>query len=169
MNRTLSSSSLSMSRAMLFSLTVIFEGRVENHSLSSVISMAATSEIVFPSIRKHFVFSFSRVPWQTGHSTFSSMSSTIPGKETISDTFPSPTRNSSSLPNIIWVTASSGMVAIGSYREKLYFLAMERITSNFLFSRTFPRGTIPPSAIEMLLSGIIVSMLMSTIIPSPLQ
>ena len=47
--------------------------------------------------------------------------------------------------------------------------AIDLIMSNFFVSRILPRGTIPPSAIETLLSGMIVSMLISTIIPSPLQ
>ena len=58
---------------------------------------------------------------------------------------------------------------MGSYNEKLYFRAMERIMSNFLVSLIFPNGTIPPSAIDTLLSGTIVSMFTSTIIPRPLQ
>ena len=131
--------------------------------------MADTSEMVLPSILKHFVFSLRRVPWQTGHSILSSMSSTIPGNDTISERLPSPTLNSSSLPNMMWDMASSGTVSMGSYREKLYFLAIERIMSNFLFSRTLPSGTIPPSAMETLRSGMIVSIFTSTIMPSPLQ
>ena len=97
------------------------------------------------------------------------MSSTIPGNDTISERLPSPTLNSSSLPNMMWDMASSGTVSMGSYREKLYFLAIERIMSNFLFSRTLPSGTIPPSAMETLRSGMIVSIFTSTIMPSPLQ
>ena len=158
-----------MSRAILFSLVFSFPGNDANHSLSSVISIAATSEIVLPSILKQRAFSFSLVPWQTGHTIFSSMSSTIPSNVTISDRLPSPTRNNSSLPNMMCEMASSGIESIGSYREKLYFRAIERIMSYFLVSRIFPSGTIPPSAIETDRSGMIVSIFTSTIIPSPLQ
>ena len=154
---------------MLFSLAFSFGGRLSNHFPSSVISMAATSDMVLPSILKHLVFSFRRVPWQTGHSTLSSMPSTMPLNDTISDRLPSPTLKSSSLPNIIWETASSGIDAIGSNNENPYFLAMERMTSNFLVSRILPRGMMPPSAMDTLLSGIMESMFTSTIIPSPLQ
>ena len=169
MKRTRSPSSLRISLAMLFSLSFSLDGRLVNHSSSCVISMAATSEIVLPSILKHLVFSFRRVPWQTGHSTLSSMSSTIPPKETISDRLPSPILKSSSLPNMMWDMASSGTDAIGSNNEKPYFLAMERMTSNFLVSLIRPSGMMPPSAIDTLLSGIMVSIFTSTIIPSPLQ
>ena len=58
---------------------------------------------------------------------------------------------------------------MGSYSENEYFLAIERIMSNLWFSRIFPRGTMPPSAMDLLLSGMMVSMFMSTICPSPLQ
>ena len=154
---------------MLFSLTFSFSGRDANQALSSVISIAATSAMVFPSILKQRAFSLRRVPWQTGQTIFSSMSSTIPSNETISDRLPSPTRNSSSLPNMMCEMASSGTESTGSYREKLYFRAIERIMSYFLVSRIFPSGTIPPSAIETDRSGMIVSIFTSTIIPSPLQ
>ena len=147
-----------MSRAILFSLVFSFPGNDANHSLSSVISIAATSEIVLPSILKQRAFSFSLVPWQTGHTIFSSMSSTIPSNVTISDRLPSPTRNNSSLPNMMCEMASSGIESIGSYREKLYFRAMERIN-----------GTIPPSAIDTDLSGMMEFISTFTIIPSPLQ
>ena len=158
-----------MSRAILFSLVFSFPGNDANHSLSSVISIAATSEIVLPSILKQRAFSFSLVPWQTGHTIFSSMSSTIPSNVTISDRLPSPTRNNSSLPNMMCEMASSGIESIGSYREKLYFRAMERITSYFLVSRILPSGTIPPSAIDTDLSGMMEFISTFTIIPSPLQ
>ena len=65
--------------------------------------------------------------------------------------------------------ASSGIESIGSYREKLYFRAMERITSYFLVSRILPNGTIPPSAIDTDLSGMMEFISTFTIIPSPLQ
>ena len=114
MNWTLSPSSLRMSRAMLFSLAFSLPGSDRNHSFSSVISIAATSAMVFPSILKHRAFSLRRVPWQTGQTIFSSMSSTIPSNVTISDSPPSPTRNSSSLPKMMCEMASSGIVSIGS-------------------------------------------------------
>ena len=83
---------------MAFSRALNTPGNCPSHARKVLISIAETSDMSFPSMRKHFVFSFSRVPWHTGHSTFSSMSSTTPGKDTISERFPSPTRNSSSDP-----------------------------------------------------------------------
>ena len=131
--------------------------------------MAETSEMVFPSILKYVVSLFRRVPPQTGHVIFSFMSPTIPENETISDDVPSPTLNSSSEPKTIRDTTSSGSSSIGSYSEKLYLRAMDLMTSNFFVSRIFPKGTIPPSAMDAERSGMIVSMLTSTIIPRPLQ
>ena len=154
---------------MALSLFPNTPSRVLNHCWSWPISIADTSEMVLPSILKYVVSLFRRVPLQTGQVIFSLMSPTIPGNATISDEPPSPTLNSSSEPNTRSETISSGRSSIGSYREKLYFLAIERIMSNFLVSRILPRGTIPPSATDTLRSGMIVSMLTSTMIPSPLQ
>ena len=158
-----------MSRAIRLSLFAKLPSKENNHSLSAVISMAATSEIVLPSILKYVVSLFRRVPLQTGHTIFSLMSFTIPGKETISEEVPSPTRNISSEPKIISEMTSSGSSSIGSYKEIPYLRAMERIMSNFRVSLILPRGTMPPSAIETDLSGMMVSILTSTMIPRPLQ
>ena len=166
---TLSLSSFNISRAMVFSLALNFPSSESSHSFNAEISIADTSDIVFPSILKYSVSMFRRVPWHTGHTTLSGISSTIPGNATISDEAPSPTRKSSSEPKTIRGITSSGISLMGSYREKSYLRAMERIISNFLVSLTFPNGTIPPSAMDMLLSGTIVSMFTSTIIPNPLQ
>ena len=168
-NSTLSCSSLSMSEAMAISLEDSLPGRERSHSSRSVISMAATWSIDLPSILNSLAFSFRRVPPQTGHTTFSSMSSTIPPKFTISMSWPSPMRKKSSEPKTIWLRASSGTSEIGSNMENPYFLAIARITSYFLLSRTFPSGTMPPSAMLRLLSGTMLSMFTSTIIPRPLQ
>ena len=154
---------------MTLSLFASFPSSEANHSASWLISIAATSEMVFPSILKYVVSLLSLVPPQTGHVILSWMSPTIPENDTISEDVPSPTLNSSSEPKTIKDTTSSGSSSIGSYNEKLYFLAIERITSNFLVSRIFPRGTTPPSAIDTERSGITVSMFTSTMIPRPLQ
>ena len=169
MNCVLSPSSFNMSLAMVFSLGVNFEGSPLSHSARADISIAATSEIVFPSMRKQLVCSLRRVPWQTGHTTFSSISLTMPGKDTISDIVPSPTLKSSSEPNTIKDMTSSGNSSIGAYNETPYFLAIECITAYFRVSLILPRGTIPPSAMDTERSGMMVSILTSTIIPRPLQ
>ena len=134
-----------------------------SHLLRWLISIAATSEIVLPSILKYLVSLLSLVPLQTGQTIFSFMSPARPGYETISEESPSPTLKSSSEPYTIRSTISSGRSSIGSYSENAYFLDMERIMSNFLVSRILPRGTTPPSAIEMDLSGMTESMFISTI------
>ena len=154
---------------MAFCLESSREGRLSIHTASSEISMALTWEMSFPSMRKQRAFPFSRVPWHTGQTTLSSMSPTTPGQLTISESAPSPTRKNSSEPYITRVTASSGRAAIGSYSEKPCFRDMERSISNFFPSRMRPSGTIPPSAIETSLSGMMLSMFTSTTVPSPLQ
>ena len=58
---------------------------------------------------------------------------------------------------------------MGSNSENPYLLAIERMMSNFLFSRIFPSGIIPPSAIDLPLSGIMLSICTLRILPSPLQ
>ena len=165
----LSFSSLSMSRAMSLSLCPSLPSRESTQSFRCEISMAETSDMVLPSILKYCVSWLSLVPWHTGHTIFSVMLPVMPGKDTISEEAPSPTLKSSSEPYMIRVTASSGISSIGEYMEKLYFLAMDLIMSNFFVSRTLPSGTMPPSAIDTEVSGIMLPMFMSTIIPSPLQ
>ena len=154
---------------MMLSRFPKLSSRERSHVSSWLISIAATSEMVFPSILKYVVSLFSLVPPHSGQTIFSFMSLTIPENATISEDVPSPTLNSSSDPNTMSEITSSGSSSIGSYSENAYFLAMDLMMSNFLVSLILPNGTMPPSAIEMLLSGIMDSMFTSTMIPSPLQ
>ena len=59
---TLSRSSFRISRAMAFSLALSFPSSESSHSFNAEISIADTSDIVFPSILKYSVSRFSRVP-----------------------------------------------------------------------------------------------------------
>ena len=61
------------------------------------------------------------------------------------------------------------MSAIGSYSEKPYLRAMARTTSNLRVSRSFPSGTMPPSAMLSARSGTMLSMSTFTMRPRPLQ
>ena len=169
MNWTRSRSSLRMSRETFSSRWLKPAGMSSSHLRSSVISIAATSAMVFPSIRKQRASFDRRVPWQSGHTTVSSIWSITPPQASISDRPPSPTRNSSSEPYTSSMTASSGSVPMGSYRLKPYFRAMERTMSNFRLSRTFPSGAMAPSAMDLVRSGMMVSTLTSTMVPRPLQ
>ena len=74
----LSLSSLSMSLAIRLSRFPNFPSRLDSHSIRSEISIAATSEMVLPSILKQEASWLSLVPWHTGHTILSEMSSTIP-------------------------------------------------------------------------------------------
>ena len=103
-----------MSEAMVFSLSLSFPGRASSQAESSLISIAETSLMVFPSILKQPVSFLSLVPPHTGHTIFSSMSSATPAKLVISLIPPSPTRNISSEPYTRRLRASSGMAAMGS-------------------------------------------------------
>ena len=154
---------------MMFSRFPNFPSRECSQSESREISIAATSEMVLPSILKYEVSLLSLVPPHSGHTVLSCMSPVIPENETISDDVPSPTLNSSSEPKTISEITSSGSSSIGAYNEKSYLRAMDLMMSNFFVSRTLPRGTMPPSAIDFDLSGIIVSMFTSTMMPRPLQ
>ena len=169
MNLTRSRSSLRMSLETFSSFWLKPAGILSSHVASSEISIAETSEMVFPSTRKHIASLLRRVPPHTGHTTVSSMFSMTPPQVSISVRFPSPTRKRSSEPYTRRLTTSSGRVPIGSYRLNPYLRAMARIISNLRFSRTFPRGTIPPSATLLLRSGMIVSIFTSTMVPRPLQ
>ena len=169
MNCTRSRSSLRISRDTFFSRWLKPLGMRSSHSRSSVISMAATSGMVFPSTLKHRASLLRRVPPHTGQVTVSSILSSTPLQLSISVRLPSPTRKRSSEPYTSRLTASSGRASTGSYRLKLYLRAMARMISNLRFSRTRPRGTMAPSATLLLRSGIMVSMFTSTMVPSPLQ
>ena len=169
MNCTRSRSSFRMSRDTFFSRWLKPSGMVSSHLRSSVISMAATSGMVLPSTRKQRASAFRRVPLQTGQVTVSSMLSITPPQLSISVRLPSPTRKRSSEPNTRRLTTSSGRASMGSYKLKLYLRAMARMMSNLRFSRTFPSGTMPPSATDLLRSGMMVSMFTSTMVPRPLQ
>ena len=62
-----------------------------------------------------------------------------------------------------------GMSIILVEREKLYFLLIASICLNIQLFFLFPRGIIPPPAMDLLASGIIFILLISWITPKPLH
>ena len=73
------------------------------------------------------------------------------------------------LPNIISSTASLGMSLNGVLRAMPLLARIASICQNIIWFLNFPKGTIAPSAMLSVLSGITFSMSISLTHPSPLQ
>ena len=158
-----------MSRAIAPALAESFPGSSFSQRASSEISMAPTCEISLPSMRKYEASALRRVPWQTGQTILSSMSSTSPSQVTISAWEPSPMRKNSSEPNISSESSPSGSSDTGSYTEKPCLRAMARTVSDLRLLLRGPRGSMAPSAMLRLRSGTMVSKFTSGTTPRPLQ
>lgn len=75
----------------------------------------------------------------------------------------------SSVPLRISESASSGRLRKGVFSVAPYFSQMAAICQKIIEFFCLPSGTIPPSAIDLLLSGMIFSTSTILTVPSPLQ